>query len=168
MLLSNHFKSLHDIRAHNPLNQMTLFLRLSLVGSLIILTTLTGLSQTNHSVAKPNETVWVIANSVKANKRAQYERFVHEILWPGAKNLSAADQKKFKQTRIMHPTKPETDGSYTYLFIIDPVIKGADYGIESILKKEYGVRKGKEYFKLFTDAVIEKNSREYRVTQSKD
>jgi hypothetical protein len=147
---------------------MTYSLRFLLISCIIVLTALTGLSQTTHSVAKPNETVWVIANSVKANKRAQYERFVHEILWAGAKNLSAADQKLFKQSRIMHPTKPEADGSYTYLFIIDPVIKGADYGIESVLKKEYGAQKGKEYFKLFTDAVIEKNSREYRVTQSKD
>ena len=139
-----------------------------LISFIIVLTALTGFSQIPHSVAKPNETVWVIANSVKANKRAQYERFVHEIFWPGAKNLSAAEQKTFTQTRIMHPTKPETDGSYTYLFIMDPVIKGADYSIESVLKKQYGVQKGKEYFKLFTDAVIEKNSKSYEMTQSKD
>ena len=127
-----------------------------------------ALSQTVHTVAKPNETVWVIAYPVKANKRAQYEKFIHEIFWPGAKNLSVADQKIFKQTRVMHPTKPEADGSYAYLFIMDPVIKGADYGIESLLKKEYGVQKGSEYFKLFKDAIVEKNYKDYLVTQSKD
>ena len=147
---------------------MTYFLRLSVVGSLIALTALTGLSQTTHSVAKPNETVWVIAYPVKANKRAQYERFIHEIFWPGAKNLSVVEQKVFKQTRVMHPTKPEADGSYTYLFIMDPLIRGADYSIESLVKKEYGVQKGSEYFKLFKDAIIEKDYKNYLVTQSKD
>ena len=147
---------------------MTYFLRLSVVGSLIALTALTGLSQTTHSVAKPNETVWVIAYPVKANKRAQYERFIHEIFWPGAKNLSVVEQKVFKQTRVMHPTKPEADGSYTYLFIMDPLIRGADYSIESLVKKEYGVQKGSEYFKLFKDAIIEKDYKDYLVTQSKN
>lgn len=58
--------------------------------------------------------------------------------------------------------------SYAYLFIMDPVIKGADYEIESLLKKEYGVQKGNEYFKLFKDAIIEKNVKDYRVIQSTD
>lgn len=68
----------------------------------------------------------------------------------------------------MHPTQPEADGSYAYLFIMDPVIKGADYSIESLLNKEYSTQKGSEYFKLFKDAIIEKNYKDYRVTQSKD
>ncbi|CAN5237235.1 hypothetical protein BH09BAC4_BH09BAC4_48170 [soil metagenome] len=127
-----------------------------------------SIGQTVHTAAKQNESVWVISYPVKANKRAQYERFIHEIFWPGAKNLSAADQKIFKQTRVLHPTKPEADGSYAYLFIMDPVVKGADYGIESLLAKEYGAQKGKEYFKLFKDAIVEKNYKDYRVIQSKD
>ncbi|GAB3902450.1 hypothetical protein GCM10028803_29160 [Larkinella knui] len=143
-------------------------LRLSMVCGLIALLTTPVLSQTTRSVAKPNETVWVIAYPVKANKRAQYERFIHEIFWPGARNLSAAEQKIFKQTRVMHPTKPEADGSYAYLFIMDPVIKGADYGIESLLTKMYGKQKAAEHLKLFKDAVIEKNYKSYYVTQSKD
>jgi len=118
--------------------------------------------------AKPGETVWVIAYPVKATKRAQYERFLHEIFWPGAKNLSPAEQRVFKQTRVMHPLQPEADGSYAYLFIMDPVVEGADYGIESLLKKMYGPAKGSEHFKLFKDAIIERNFKRYRVTQSMD
>lgn len=142
--------------------------RLLLVCLLSTFLTVPSLGQTTHTAAKTNETVWVISYPVKANKRAQYERFIHEIFWPGAKNLSPAEQKVFKQTRVMHPTKPEADGSYAYLFIMDPVVKGADYGIESLLKKEYGAQKGSEYFKLFKDAIIEKNYKDYWVIQSKD
>ncbi|WP_128548491.1 hypothetical protein [Larkinella soli] len=147
---------------------MSRLLRLSLSGCLMALFLTPAFGQTPHTVAKQNETVWVIAYPVKAAKRAQYERFIHEIFWPGAKNLPAAEQKVFRQTRVMHPTEPEADGSYSYLFIMDPVIKGADYGIESLLKKMYGEKKANEYFKLFKDAVVEKNYKAYRVVQSKD
>ncbi|KAA9356528.1 hypothetical protein [Larkinella humicola] len=147
--------------SYSPLRQI-------LFCSLFILIANPVLSQTTHSVAKANETVWVIAYPVKATKRAQYERFIHEIFWPGAKNLSASEQKVFKQTRVLHPTKPEADGSYAYLFIMDPVVKGADYGIESLLTKMYGKQKAAEHFKLFKDAIIEKNYKDYRVTQSND
>jgi hypothetical protein len=125
-------------------------------------------AQTNHTVAKPNETVWVIAYPVKADKRAQYERFIHEIFWPGASKLSAKEQMVFKQTRVLHPIEADADGLYRYLFIMDPVIKGADYGIESLIKKMYGAQKGAEYFKLFKGAVVEGKYADYRATQSKD
>lgn len=36
--------------------------------------------------AKSSKTVVVWAYPVKANKRKQYEHFVHDIFWPGAKN----------------------------------------------------------------------------------
>ncbi|GAB3030453.1 hypothetical protein [Spirosoma pulveris] len=125
-------------------------------------------AQTTHTAAKTNETVWIISYPVKADKRAQYERFIHEIFWPGASKLSAKEQMVFKQTRVMHPVGADADGLYRYLFIMDPVIKGADYGIESLIKKMYGAQKGAEYFKLFKGAVVEGKYMDYRVTQSKD
>ncbi|ADB40803.1 hypothetical protein [Spirosoma linguale] len=143
-------------------------IRLPLLTSLLVLTSLLSQSQSLPLRAKLNETVWVIAYPVKATKRTQYEHFIHDIFWPGAKNLAAPEQKVFRQTRVMHPIKAEADGSYTYLFIMDPVIPGADYGIESLLKKMYGPQKGAKYFSLFKESVIERNYTAYRVTQSKD
>lgn len=64
--------------------------------------------------AKPGETVMVWAYPVRADKREQYEDFVHEILWPGAKKLSAMGQRVFRQTRVMHPQQANPDGTYTY------------------------------------------------------
>ena len=148
---------------------MSFDIRLPLLMSMISLTSLTSQSQSIPAKrAKLNETVWVIAYPVKADKRAQYEHFIHDIFWPGAKNLSATEQKVFRQTRVLHPTKAEADGSYVYLFLMDPVIQSADYGIETLLKKMYGVQKGAQHFRLFKDAVIERNYKDYRVTQSKD
>ena len=107
------------------------------------------------------------AYPVKADKRKQYEHFVHDIFWPGASKLPIAGQRVFRQTRIMHPTKANADGSYTYLFIMDPLIKGADYDIESLIKKMYGPQQGAVHYKLFDGALAGKDIG-YHVTQSKD
>jgi hypothetical protein len=119
------------------------------------------------SRSKPGETVWVIMNPFKANKRVQYERFIHEIFWPGASRLSKEEQKIFRQTRILHPTKAEADGTYAYFFLMDPKIEGADYGIHSLLKKMYGEPKATEYYKLYQDATAGPQ-KQYVETQSKD
>lgn len=118
-------------------------------------------------MASSGQTVWVCLDPIKKDKRAQYERFLHEIFWPGAAKLSPAEQRVFRQTRILHPTKAETDGSYSYFFVMDPVIKGGDYDIESLLTKMYGKAKATEYFKLYTTAHARPQV-SYVVTQSKD
>ena len=131
----------------------------------------TAVAQTKPAprpMAKPGEDVMVWAYPVKADKRKQYEHFVHDIFWPGAAKLSAAGQRVFRQTRVMHPTKPNADGSYTYLFIMDPYINGEDYGIESLTKKMYGAKQGAEHYKLFAGAVVAGKDVGYRVTQSND
>ncbi|WP_421826618.1 hypothetical protein [Larkinella sp.] len=120
-----------------------------------------------HPMARSGETVWVCLDPIKKDKRAQYERFLHEIFWPGAVKLNPADQKVFRQTRILHPTKAEADGTYSYFFVMDPVIKGGDYDIESLLTKMYGKAKAAEYFKLYTTAHARPQVF-YEVTQSKD
>ena len=121
----------------------------------------------SRMMAKSGEEVWVWAYPVKADKRKQYEHFVHDIFWPGASKLPAAEQRVFKQTRVMHPAQANPDGSYTYLFIMDPLIKGADYDIGSLIKKMYGQKQGADYLKLF-DASLAGKDVGYKVTQSKD
>ena len=131
----------------------------------------TVLAQTKPAprpMAKSGEAVTVWAYPVKADKRKQYEHFVHDIFWPGAAKLSASGQRVFRQTRVMHPTKANTDGSYTYMFIMDPYIVGEDYDIESLVKKMYGAKQGAEHYKLFAGAVVAGKDVGYRVMQSKD
>ena len=48
-----------------------------------------------------------------------------------------------------------------------PLIKGADYDIESLIKKMYGAKQGAEHYKLFEGALAGKDVG-YKVIQSKD
>ena len=104
-------------------------------------------------MAKSGQEFWVCAYDVKPDKRTQYEHFVHDLFWPGAAKLAPNQQQFFRQTRVMHPLKANADGSYTYAFIMDPAIAGADYNIVSFVKKMYGASKGAEYYKLFEGAL---------------
>jgi hypothetical protein len=119
-----------------------------------------------RAMASTGQTVWVIVNPVKADKRAQFERFVNEIFWPSAAKMSAADQQAFRHTRVLNPTKPQPDGTYAYLFIMDPVLKGVSYSIVPLLKKAYGDAKAAEYNKLFTESLAGEQIT-YVSTQSK-
>jgi hypothetical protein len=109
-----------------------------------------------RALSQQGDTVWIIINPVKADKRQQFEKFVHEIFWDKAfdkaSKLSLQDQRAFRQTRILHPTAPEADGTWSYIFFIDPVLKGVDYGIESMLVKLYGEAKAREYMELVNEA----------------
>ncbi|MBO2032208.1 hypothetical protein J4D99_12495 [Siccationidurans ginsengisoli] len=106
-----------------------------------------------RAMATTGQTVWVVLTPVKADKRAQYERFINEIFWPCAAKVGTADQQAFRHTRVLNPTKPQADGTYVYLFIMDPVQKGSDYDVENLLKKAYGAEKATAYYKLYTESM---------------
>ena len=110
----------------------------------------------SRALAATGDTVWVVVNPVKPEKRAQFERFVNEIFWPSAVKLSAADQRTFRQTRVLNAVRPEADGTYPYLFIMDPVQKGFAYDILALLTKAYGKEKAVDYYKLFTESLAGK------------
>ncbi|WP_201979448.1 hypothetical protein [Hymenobacter rubidus] len=118
-----------------------------------------------RAMASTGQAVWVIVTPVKADKRTQYERFINEIFWPGAAKVSGADQQAFRHTRVLNPTKAEADGTYSYLFIMDPVQKGADYDVESLPKKAYGPEKAAGYYKLYTESMAGKQ-KVYSSTQT--
>jgi hypothetical protein len=144
-------------------------MKTSLLVALVLLST-SALAQSNpthRAMAKPGETVLVCLNAIKADKKAQYERFLHDIFWPGAAKLSPSDQRVFRQTRILHPTKAEKDGTYAYFFVMDPYIKGRDYDIPNLLKKMHGEAKAREYNQLYETAQARPQACYYE-TQSKD
>jgi hypothetical protein len=116
--------------------------------------------------AAQGDSVWIFVNHIKADKREQFEKFVHEIFWDSAGKLSAAEQQLFRKTRVLHPIRPEQDGTYSYVFIMDPVIPGGNYDIEKLTKQIYGEEKAREYLKMF-DETNTKEQTGYFLVQSR-
>ncbi len=101
--------------------------------------------------AAEGDTVWVLLNHVKYDKRQQFENFIEETFWPKAADLNAGDQMAFNQTRVLYPAEMNGDSTYTYIFIMDPAISGEDYSVSKFLTKMYGEEKAAEYLKTFED-----------------
>jgi hypothetical protein len=101
--------------------------------------------------AAKGDTVWVLLNHIKADKCEQFEKFVHEILWPIALESDLISQQAGNHTRVLHPLKMNEDSTYTYVFIMDPVIQDANYQFSYYLKKKYDEEKTKEYLNMVSD-----------------
>lgn len=85
-------------------------------------------------------TMWVLLNNVKAEERATFETFAFERLLPALKKASASDpvfRKVHGQTRMLVPKEANPDGTYTYIWLMDPVVPGGDYQYRAILEKAY-------------------------------
>ncbi|PRY08844.1 hypothetical protein CLV24_1208 [Pontibacter ummariensis] len=119
-----------------------------------------------HRTAVEGDTVWVVVNHVKPEKREQFERFVYDIFWPAAKKLDPKAQRAFDNTRILNPAVAEADGTFTYVFLMDPLISGEDYWIDSLLGKMFPEKEAEEYYRLFRDALA-RDGEHYAFVQSR-
>jgi len=96
--------------------------------------------------ATEEDEVWVLLNHVKAEDWENHKNFVLNILIPAAEKVVP---NEMGHTRFLYQTEPNEDGSYTSIWLMDPVIKDGNYDISKILKKAYGDEKGEEYYKLW-------------------
>ena len=101
--------------------------------------------------AAEGDTMWVLLNHIKADKCEQFEKFVHEILRPIVLKSEPINQQAINYFRSLHPVKMNKDSTYTYVFLMDPVFKNANYQVSYYLKKEYDEAKTKEYLKMFNE-----------------
>ena len=96
------------------------------------------------------ERMWIRLNHVKADKRELFERYIHDILRPAVEQV---EPSMFRQVRFLHPTEPNEDGTYTYVFLMDPLIEGADYAIENLLKRAYGDAQTEVYDQMWDESL---------------
>jgi hypothetical protein len=119
-------------------------------------------SNPSHDVklrADEGELVWIILNHVKPDKRQQFEEF-NDIMNQIFDDLTKEDKfspdeaKAIKHFRLLYPTEPNEDGSYTYVFLADPWIKGVKSNIGYWLRKKYSEEEAKKYGQMFSESLM--------------
>lgn len=110
--------------------------------------------------AQKDQNVWVAAYKVKADKREAFEDFVRTKLYPSIDRSRPELDMVAKQTRLIIPTEPEKDGSYRYMFIMDPVVDGADYSIDNFILSKHGQQKGQKILNEFGETLVGPDSYE--------
>jgi hypothetical protein len=98
---------------------------------------------------KEGEKMWVLLNHIRADKCGQFEYFVHDILMPA---VEYAEPEMLRKVRFLHPTRQNEDGTFTYVFLMDPLIPDADYSFEYLLHKAYPPEKVEEYLQMEEEA----------------
>ena len=112
--------------------------------------------------AVDGEKMQVLLNHVKPDRRKEFEHFMHEII----KQIAVRSELHvLNQTRILHPSGPNADGSYTYIFLMDPVVPDGEYGFEKLLLLAYSPEEAEELIKLFSESLVSPQV-EYEVTQT--
>jgi hypothetical protein len=72
--------------------------------------------------AVEDERIWVLLNHVKADKWEQHEHFVHDVLVPAMEEVEPCARR---HTRFLHPAEQNEDGTYTSVFLMDPLVEDA-------------------------------------------
>ena len=112
-------------------------------------------SQTTES--KQGDPMWVILNHVKADKRQQFEEFAYEVLLPALEENSKSNlttRKMIGQTRMLEPRRANKDSSYTYIWLMDPLVKDAIYTYPGILKRVYSPEETKKYISMNNECLV--------------
>jgi len=114
-------------------------------------------SNISKVVASSGDPMWVILNHVKADKRQQFEKFVYEILLPALEENAKNDSKTrnlIEQTRMLEPRFANKDSSYTYIWLMDPLVKDAIYSYPGILKRVYSPEETKKYISMNNECLV--------------
>ena len=114
---------------------------------------LAGFGQTPRAAtaarhAAPGETVWICVSIVKADKREEFRRFVAEIKAPAVR---AVKPEAHSSVRLLEPTAPNADGTWSFVWLIDPAVPGEDYETAPMLEEFYGHQKAVEYLRRWDE-----------------
>jgi hypothetical protein len=106
------------------------------------------------SRAQQGDTVYVVEHYVRPERRQQFEDFVNTILWPAFQKTAAqkpARGRVVRQTRMLRPMSANDDGTFTYTFLLDPVVAGESYNVYDVLREVYSEEEARQEYGRFTE-----------------
>ena len=99
----------------------------------------------NKIKPKPGNTIMIVLNYIKPNMNQNFERLTLNDILPvvaeyrdPSDDLHALNQKAFEEMRFMRPRSQNKDKSWSYVFMGDPYIDGANYLITKPFIQKYG------------------------------
>lgn len=106
--------------------------------------------------AKEGEKVLIVTVNVKHPLKEDFEKWINDVLYQALENSESLMKKaQLKATRWLEPVKINKDSTWTYTWIMDPIIPNTNYDIQKFLILEYGEDLGKQHwenYKLFMAA----------------
>ncbi len=79
----------------------------------------------------------VIFNAIRPDKVADFETVIAKLRQALETSKDPVRNQQGWSWKIFKATEPGPNGSVLYVFVMDPVVKGADYGVAKILAEAY-------------------------------
>ena len=79
----------------------------------------------------------LVLNFIKSDKTADFEAIVAKVKEALQKSANPQRQKQAASWRVFKSPDPAAGGAALYVFIVDPVVKGADYTVSTILAEAF-------------------------------
>jgi hypothetical protein len=87
------------------------------------------------SRARQGERVGLWIDVIKADKREEWERLLHEVLGPA---VARCEPDVLRQLRLLRPRGANPDGTWTYAIVPDPYRDDAEYGARVCVEEALG------------------------------
>ena len=94
----------------------------------------------------------VVLNFIKADKTADFEEVVAKLKEALQSSPNATRKEQAASWKVYKSPDPGPAGSVLYIFIIDPVVKGADYAVATILAEGFSGDEFTALAKKYTDS----------------
>jgi hypothetical protein len=93
-------------------------------------------------------------NTVRPDRVADFEKVIAYLQAALEKSADAKDRAQLQGWRVFKAAEPGPGGTVLYVFVIDPTVPGADYGLGRILAEAYpDTAQLQEIWKLYSGAV---------------
>ena len=88
--------------------------------------------------AKESGKVMMIINYVKDESKTEYEKFMNEIFFDLlSKSKNPLTKEKYQKTRWLTPSAQNENKTWTYAFVMDPLVENGDYGILPLFQERF-------------------------------
>ena len=98
--------------------------------------------------AGDGERVTICIETIKAEKKAEFDHLLHDVLGPAGLETNS---RVFEKTRLIEPSEANSDGTWSYVSILDPVISDGDYGVHHTLESKYGPAESAKHAKAYQE-----------------
>lgn len=98
-----------------------------------------------------NGDVAIVLHYIKADKAADFEGAMQKVKEGLLKSQNPERKQQAGGWKVVKSPDPAGEGQVLYLWVIDPVVKGADYGLGKILSEAFPAEAA-DIFKKYADA----------------
>lgn len=110
----------------------------------------------SNVAAVQDDAIWVVLNHVDADQREQFERFTYRRLIPAILQAAVEDPltaRANRLIRVLEPVEANDDGTWTYVYMMDPAMAKVNYDFTDLLGDIYSQDDAGRYAEEFYAAL---------------